>query len=272
VLDQEIPLGCDGNVPTTVFDVVPEGRGRAVGRARLQVRYPGSGVIHFWSGRVEVGAPRFAYNVGDDLCPGVVATRSTMGLGDRSDASPSVRVKVHAGAAPCTDGALRIAVGSTLEVWTEDDAPGCEGKAIAAASYYDHAGVEQVYLWQTMMQPLPGVATSLTTEAPGEKLRVLGVVEGTPLQNPNQVCGAEASTLVLQTTLDGVIAATKIEVVPASQGMGHLVLATHGDVDELREVAPGPHQAAMLVGSNFTGNVTTGGCCGDGMLALIRSW
>ncbi|MCU0659973.1 MAG: hypothetical protein MUF64_33305, partial [Polyangiaceae bacterium] len=67
MLDQEIPLGCDGNVPTTVFDVVPEGRGRAVGRARLQVRYPGSGVIHFWSGRVEVGAPRFAYNVGDDL-------------------------------------------------------------------------------------------------------------------------------------------------------------------------------------------------------------
>jgi hypothetical protein len=255
-----------------IFDVEPKRFGRAVGRARLVVRYPGSDVIHFWSGRVEVGAPKLAYNVGDDVCPGVVATRATMGLGELSEASPRVKVKVHSGAAPCTPGTLLVAPGSTLEVWTEDGAPGCQGKAIAAASYYESAGVEQLYFWQTSMQPLPGVAASLVTEAPGEKLRVLGVVEGTPLSNPNQTCGAEVSTLVMQTTLDGSIVSTQTDVVPASQGMGHLVLSTDGDANELREVSPGNHQAAMLVGSNFVGDVTTGGCCGDGMIALIRSW
>jgi hypothetical protein len=35
-------------------------------------------------------------------------------------------------------------------------------------------------------------------------------------------------------------------------------------------VAPGLHDVALFAGANFTGEVLTGGCCGDGVIAALR--
>jgi hypothetical protein len=74
----------------------------------------------------------------------------------------------------------------------------------------------------------------------------------------------------MQTTLDGQIMATITGVVPPGAGMGHLVLNTFGDGQEISYVGPGTHVARLLAGSNFFGWVTTGGCCGDATVALLR--
>jgi hypothetical protein len=85
--------------------------------------------------------------------------------------------------------------------------------------------------------------------------------------------GTEAATLVMQTALDGSIVATRSDVVPASQGMGHVVLFSSPgtqDADEVRMVGAGTHGATLRVGANFVGTTTTGGCCGDGAIAVVR--
>ena len=78
----------------------------------------------------------------------------------------------------------------------------------------------------------------------------------------------------METALDGAAMEYVREVVPASQGMGHRVLRTSTDVNELRPVGPGSHVASLLVATDFVEpdgySVTTGGCCGDGEIALIR--
>ncbi len=263
-------LGCDANAPAIVIDEPVPARGRAFGRATFDVRLAPANVIHFWNLRVALGASDVSHGLGDDLCPGRTAHRSNVGLGKLTAENGRARLVGHAGAAPCTAGAVEVLAGAKLEVWVEDERPECAGKDIAFGSWYSAKGFSDTHAWTTSMAPLPGAVASLTTEGADEKMRVIGVVEGSPASNPNPTCGAEAATLVLQTTLDKAIMATAQDVVPASQGMGHLVLFTSGDAQEIRSVKPGLHEAALLVGSNFTGTVTTGGCCGDGSIALIR--
>lgn len=265
-----VPLGCDPNAGVTVLDATIPATGRAVGRARFQVRHTGTGDTHFWNARVAIGDQAISYGIGDDVCPNGASTRSNVGIGELSEGASSARIVAYEGSATCVPGALVVEAGATLDVWVEDGRPGCRGNAIAFADHYTASGLSAPYDWQTSMQPIPGVVATLTTTAPSEMLRVVGVVEGTPRNDPNTICGQEAATLVMQTTLDGALMAQTMDVVPASQGMGHLVLATTGDQNELRAVAPGVHSAGILVGSNFTGEVTTGGCCGDGAVVLIR--
>ncbi|WP_146647993.1 hypothetical protein [Labilithrix luteola] len=263
-------LGCDANAAATIIDAPVPARGRALGRATFDVRLANGSVIHFWNVRVAMGEPLFSYGLGDDLCPGPTHHRSNVGFGKLTDVDNHARLLGYAGAAPCTAGAVEVLAGATLELWVEDEREACAGKDIAFASWYGSKGVADYHEWTTSMAPMPGVVASLTTDAPSEKLRVIGVVEGSPAMNPNKTCGAESSTLVMQTTLDKAVMATSTDAVPASQGMGHLVLFTSGDAQETRSVTPGAHEASLLVGSNFTGTVRTGGCCGDGSVALVR--
>ncbi len=265
-LGAAVPLACDASAPRVVLQVQLPAAGRALARANLQVRHVGaplSTVIHFWSARVEVGSPVLAYAVGDDVCPGVTSQRTNLGLGTVA-AGGVVRVLAHQGASPCIEGALQVEAGSSLEVWLESTAAACSGRMLRARSYYQTAGVTQLWEWPTSTTAILG--ESLQTEGAAEKLRVLAVIEGTPQLNPNPSCGAEAATLVAQTLLDGAVLATVTDVVPASQGMGHLVLS----LDAVKTVAAGVHKAELLAGKNFLGQVTTGGCCGDAVLALVR--
>jgi hypothetical protein len=264
------PLGCQAAEPATIIDEPVPASGVAFGRATFDVRLTSGSVIHFWNLRVAVGAPQASFGIGDDLCPGKTSRRSNVGLGVLGAGSDRARLEGYAGAAPCTPGAVEVMPGAVLDIWVEDERSECKGKDIAFASWYTKNSVSATHAWPTLMAPLPGIAAKLTTSSDDERLRVIGVVEGTPALNPNTACGSESATLVMQTTLDGALMATSKDVVPASQGMGHLVLFTTGDPQEIRFVKPGPHEAALLVGANFVGDVRTGGCCGDGSVALLR--
>ena len=272
-----VALGCDASAPAQIIDQplpleASAPNSRVLGRARFRVRHVATNVIHFWNLRVLVGDGATSFGLGDDVCPGANQVRGNLGLGTASATASRAKLVGHSGAAPCTPGALVVDAGATLDVWVEDARPECAGKDIAYGSHYLANGFSDTYAWKTSMEAMPGVAAKLEANG-GEKVRVLGVVEGSPTPNPNPTCGAEAATLVMQTALDGAIVATKQDVVPASQGMGHLVLSTtpgESDTDEVRSVNAGAHEAKLLVGSNFVGNVTTGGCCGDGAIALVR--
>lgn len=261
---KDVPLACDAINAKAIFDETLPDRGRAVGRITLKVRHVGaavSNVIHFWNARVEVGKTELAYGIGDDVCPGTRATRQNVGLGVLDDTHAHVKVMSYQGSSPCTDGALVAEAGSKLDVWIEDAA--CPNQDIKATSYYATAGIGPFWEWPTMMAKV--ISTSITTEA-SESLQVLGVIEGTPHMNPNTTCGSEAATLVMQTILDGGILSTTNDVVPASGGMGHLVLSS----DTTQPVSAGKHTIDLLAGSNFASRVTTGGCCGDGTIVAIR--
>ena len=269
-----VPLSCDGNMPVLIIDEAVPITGRAVGRVSFSVQHTGiNSVTHFWNLQVAVGTPTYAFGLGDDVCPGTTSARVNLGLGTLSAAAGHVQVHGYSGAAPCTPGTLQVLAGATLEVWVEDGSPGCAGGDIAFGSYYGANGYTTQYDWTTSYTPLPGVTAAVATQGASEEMRVLGVVEGSPALDPNMVCGSEVSTIDMQTQLDAVTMEYLRDVVPASQGMGHRVLATSGDVNELRYVGPGMHTASLLVATDFvvTGyNVTTGGCCGDGEVALVR--
>jgi hypothetical protein len=265
-----ISLACDQNDGATILDAEIPVFGQAVGRAQFTVRHTGTGDTHFWNVRVAIGDGSSSYGIGDDVCPNATSQRSNVGVGRLSASANHAQVIGYEGSATCIPGALVIDAGATLDVWVEDPRPACRGRDIAYSDHYGVSGVSNPYSWETSMEPIPNVTATLTTTGPSEQLRVIGTVEGTPLLDPNRWCGSEAATLVMQTALDGDLMATTTNVVPASQGMGHLVLATTGDQNELRAVTPGEHSAEILVGANFTGPVTTGGCCGDGSVVLIR--
>jgi hypothetical protein len=206
--------------------------------------------------------------VGDDVCPGVTHTRSHLGFGTLSANANHVRVLSHEGAAPCTDGVLSVEPGSMLDVWVESAEPRCAGKYIAAASFYEkvHVDTNVLWVWPTTMARV--LSLDLATSDPGEKLLVLSSIEGSPQLDPNTMCGSEAATLVSQTSVDAAIVGMTEDVVPASGGMGHLVLSTAAT----RPVNPGSHTVALLAGSNYsTTTTTTGGCCGDAVLAAVRT-
>jgi hypothetical protein len=269
-----VPLGCDANTPVLIMDEPVPITGRAVGRVTFSVQHTGiNAVTHFWNLQVAVGTPTYAFGLGDDVCPATTSARANLGFGTLSAAAGHVQVHGYSGAAPCTAGTLQVLAGATLEVWVEDGSPGCAGGDIAFGSYYGANGYTTQYDWTTSYSALPGVTASVATHGPSEQMRVLGVVEGSPGLDPNMVCGSEVSTIDMQTQLDGMTMEYLRDVVPASQGMGHRVLYTAGDVNELRSVSPGMHTASLLVATDFvvTGyNVTTGGCCGDGEVALVR--
>ena len=264
-----VALACDAGSARVVFDVTVPAHGQALARANLIIRHQGAGitpVIHFWNARVVVGTPELAYGIGDDVCPGVSVSRTNLGYGRLSAEADHVQVLSYQGSSPCTDGALTIEPGSTLDVWVESPEPECRERGIVVRSFYQMVDTDtNVYwVWPTLMAEVLS-ATFETTEA-SENARVLAVIEGTPWENPNSICGSEAATLVLQTALDGATLSTVRDVVPASSGMGHLVLAADAEV----EVFAGAHEVSLLAGSNFDRYVTTGGCCGDATLAVIR--
>jgi hypothetical protein len=269
-----VPLGCDAANPAVILDQAVPSTGRALGRATFSVHHKGTNAVtHFWNVQVRIGSPIAAFGLGDDVCPGTTSARANLGFGTLSASSAHAVVVGYSGAAPCTPGTLEVLAGAALDVWVEDDAPGCAGKDIAFGSWYAANGFSAVYDWTTAYTPLTGVTAALTTEAANEKLRVLGVVEGSPSLDPNTTCGSEVATIDMQTALDGTTMTYAREVVPASQGMGHRVIFTSGDSQEIRYVAPGVHTASLLVASDFDTSahpVTTGGCCGDGEVALVR--
>lgn len=247
-----------------VFDVESGHRGAAVGRATVIIEHTqNGGGVHFWNATVLVGEHVYGYGIGDDLCSGYQpVTKTNLGYGNLTAANHRVRVPMYQGSAPCTDGALKVNKGSTLELWYEDPAPECAGQSIRFTSWYATQGFEATYVWETFMSPI----LELLVEVPrGNKALLLSVVEGSPDVDPNKVCGGETQTLVSQLVADGAIVDQVEQLIPASQGQGHLVLSNQAYV-----TGAGAHATKLLVGANvFDSPVRTGGCCGDAALFAI---
>jgi hypothetical protein len=262
----DVTLSCDATKPAVVLDVDVPAQGAALARATLTIRHVASSVTHFWNASLVVGTPVYAYGIGDDVCPGSTRTRANVGYGVLDASSSHVVVHAYEGAAPCTDGALVVAAGSKVDVWVEAPGDACRGRDLVVKSLYGSTGTDPNLYWNWPTSMARVLTTSITTEAPTESLELVGVIEGSPHHDPNTVCGSEVATLVMQPFLDGAATATLTDVVPASGGMGHVVLSA----DTTTSVAAGAHTVELFGGSNFVDLVTTGGCCGDATIAAIR--
>ena len=268
ILESGLRLACNPSgeraTSATVFDIPLPDRGAALARARLELRHTGvSDVTHFWNARIAIGDEEYAMGIGDDLCAGSEpVNRTNLGYGKLSAGHDRVRLYAYQGSAPCTDGSLEIMAGSTLEVWIEEGS--CPRPQILHASHYRQAGFTDTYVWKTGLSPVVRLPYAAAT---AESLLVMAVVEGSPDRNPNQRCGEEVATLSSQLRLDEEVADTATEILPSSQGMGHLVLD-----NEIRSwTGPGDHLIELLVRADFASSpVRTGGCCGDAAIFLVR--
>lgn len=267
-LETGVLLACNPSgeraTSATVFDIPLSDRGSALARARLKLRHTGaSDVIHFWNAQIAVGDEEYAMGIGDDLCPGSgPVIRSNLGYGKLSAGRDRVRLYAHQGSAPCTDGSLEIMAGSTLDVWIEDGT--CPKPQVIYASHYRQVGFTDTYVWRTHLSPVVQLQYS---SASVETLLVMSVAEGSPDRNPNQRCGEEVATLSTQLRLDEAVADETTQILPASQGMGHLVL----DSEAERRIGPGDHLVELRVRADFeSSQVRTGGCCGDAAIFLVR--
>lgn len=271
---QEKFLLCGSGNAQAIWDLSVPDTGLAVARASVVFKNNNALVTHFWNVSVIVGQAVSSYSVGDDVCPNMATgVKQILGYGRLTAANSKVRVQSYQGASPCTDKSIAVWSGAYLDIWVEDDGGACAGKDIQFASYYRNqllnagSATANLWNWSTTMEPLHTL--SVTKNPDRNQLLVLSSVEGTPAQDPNTVCGSEAATLVSQHAVQGLTAAQKIEPVPASQGMGHLVLSGESTWP-LANLNPS-FTVQLLLGSNFAPPPTTGGCCGDGTLAVIQT-
>lgn len=265
---QEKFLSC-GSM-TDIFNVTIPDRGRAIARLTAGYRNNHPSQIYYWAANVIVGAPIQISGVGDDICPATsTGAKQTLGYGALTDAYPNVRVTGIQGSGPCVNGQIGVFSGATLDVWVEDPRAECVGKDLFYSSVYMTRGVSDanVYVWKTYME----AAVTLQVAKAKNRTRVhaLTSVEGTPDQNPNRICGQEAASLVVQSAVGGTVTAQSQGVIPASQGMGHLVLSTESVTSNASLGAV--FEVGLYLGSNTAATrVFTGGCCGDGVIAIIQ--
>lgn len=254
-----------------IFDASVPDVGRAMAIAKLAFQNS-SPVTHFWNAGIDVGVPIMNYHMGDDLCTASFGrptnpARTILGYGTLTPSNNHVKITAHEGAAPCTDGAVATFSGNQLDVWVEDNDPSCVGKDISFASYYGVPldAIKQ-FSWSFSMTPMHTL--TMTKGANRSNMLIASAVEGTPALNPNTQCGVEAATLVSQHAVNDAIVGTLSQIVPASQGQGHAVLGLTNTIP--LSSLPDTITAKLLVGKNMETNVTTGGCCGDGMFGIVQ--
>ena len=255
-----------------ILDVTIPDRGRAVARAELPVANRHPAIIYYHSTRISVGTPDITSNSGADVCPKSKPLRRVqiLGSGVLTDANPRVRVLAHQGAASCIHDQIVVASGALLDVWVEDSAPACAGKYISAVSFQaeaQHRAAKRggLFYWDadgTLMHRLHLV------RAPGVSyVKFLSSVEGTPASNPNNACGRERGRVAIEHHFNGARLKRQSVAVPASLGMGHAMLGLETDIPLTKEKSV----ASLIVSKDIDGTeVTTGGCCGDGIFVAIQ--
>lgn len=264
---QEKFLVCGSH--SDVFHVSVPDKGRTIARFTAGYRNNHPSQIYYWAANVIVGAPIQVSAVGDDICPGTgTVAKQSLGYGNLVSGYQTVRVTATQGSTPCVNGHVAVMSGATLDIWVEDDRPECVGKDLAYSSVYMTRGVsdQNVYVWKTFMEA--AVTLSVAKAKNRSRVHVMTSVEGTPDKNPNGVCGQEAASLVSQSTVGGALTAQYQNVIPASEGMGHLVLQTESVTSSagLNSI----FEVGLYLGSNTANRVFTGGCCGDGAIAVIQ--
>ncbi|MDJ0719854.1 MAG: hypothetical protein QNJ54_37470 [Prochloraceae cyanobacterium] len=269
LLDHNVPLTCNFKSSKKIFDLPIDDRGYALGRAILKIRHTGkSEQIHFWNASVVIGDGEYPYGIGDDLCKGYQdVTKVNFGYGKLSDTNKRAVVLAHQGSNPCTEGTIEILAGSKLDLWIEDNKPQCKNNNIEYLSYYKTRGFLNTYVWRTLMSPI--LTKAIHVDKSSQQALIMSVVEGSPDNNPNKICGGETAMIASDIVLDDNIIDQNIRLLPASSGQGHLVLYNGAT----RTLERGCHIIELRVGSNInldTSKVKTGGCCGDGAIFIVK--
>lgn len=261
----DVPLSCVNSAAANagflpLVQVSVPDTGRAVARATLQFRNGGT-ITSFWAAYALVGSATIPGQVGDDICPGATTIAKTViGSGTLSAGEQTVQVYAAQGADSCTNGLVSAIAGGTVDVWVEDPSTECQGQDIGVVDNVNY------FVWPTAAVSVASLPIPATTNR--TQLSVISSAEGSPVNDPNKVCGAEAATLVAQ-----VVAGSNVDsvagVITASAGMGHLDLAP-----QLVDVpySPSTTTAILNVGSNFSSSIVFSGGTesGGSILAFIK--
>ncbi|MGE0527190.1 MAG: hypothetical protein AB7G93_10165 [Bdellovibrionales bacterium] len=271
-------LSCTpGNSYLNVFDVSVPDTGRVLARATLNVvGYGDSSLgVHGWTAQTKIGDPDFShainFGVGEDVCPGESLSKRLLAYGNLT--STSSRIQISAAAyrsQACQNGTVRIAAGSTLEVWVEDSATHCMGKDIAATSYfrtiwglYGSGANVPTYL-TTNLTAL--ATTSLTTTAPST-LRIMAQSEVSPSSTSN-ACGNRYQTAGAFISLNGTYVADETAGYAPSEGMSHVLLSP----EYVISTSSGTHTATVSSAVNQTvqvGAQAGATFSGDSIIAIV---
>lgn len=256
-----------GHQSTSVFDVAVPDKGWAVARFTGLFENTAEEKIYSWNSNVYVGESKYSQTAADDICPRKTVSKTNMGYGKLTTSGHNVQVTAgdiypkHHGTAP----KVKVLEGSTLEVWVEDE--NCPQSQIQVASYYGSAGFHVPWVWPNNTTAVHMLSIEKPRDVSGSLL-AFSVAEGSPMLNPNKICGQESATLVSEIYLNNSPLIQKTEAIPASQGQGHLVMALSKDI--ALSALPEKSSLELRLGSNIGTTVTTsGGCCGDAMLASV---
>jgi hypothetical protein len=195
--------------------------------------------------------------------------KQVLGYGVLTDAAPRVKVMAYQGASSCVDGRLVNWTGGYLDVWVED--PNCPGQDIIVRSHRRDLGLDNAYWWAPEFSDY--LSASVTTTTDRSRLRLLAGVVGSPLQAPKPLCTSPEparNTLRGRVMVDQYLNSEVSGSIPASMGMGHLVLSS----DSTSYPALGPHSIRWQLREEIdTGSVVTGnaGGGGGGMLMILRT-
>lgn len=267
-------LLCKQAAASDIFKVTIPDKGRALARVVASFVNTHPSTVHYYSTSVHVGEPVANFFSGSDVCPDGETQRPVqmLGYGTLTAAAPTVTVTSVQGSHNCLDGALAARAGARLEVWVEDDAPHCVGKSIHVASWMDGVRrrtgkLDELFRWK--FDPVPMHDLTLARNPAASRLRLLSSVEGSPRVNPNEICGRETEKLTIEHRVGRSVVGRQDALIPATRGMGHAMLGLDTTVKIPKDTKT--VRAGLYVAREFGGTpVTTGGCCGDGMLAAIQ--
>ena len=235
-LASDVALSCSPN-SVTVFRISVPDRGRFLARANLRVRGTGTvpELVHGWSARwSSLGDPGFSskigYAAGEDLCAGETRSKDMLGYGKLDAANHSVSLAVHAyRSTNCENKAVTIGAGSSLDLWVEDSSPSCEGRDIAAFSYFNRQaakhGDEDSHPVSIGASPGSIIQGSIELTAPARSLQIIGQTEMSPASTQN-TCGWRYNSGLAWLHVNGssVAGGYRADTYPPSDGMTHLLL------------------------------------------------
>lgn len=267
-------LLCRQGPASDILKVTIPDTGRALARAVIAFKNTHPRTTHYYSAALQVGTPIVNFAAGSDLCGDSSTERPNqfLGYGTLSAAAQTVTIVATQGSHDCTDGALVARPGGRLEVWVEDDAPHCVGRSIHVASWMDNVRrrtgkLDELFRWK--FDPVPIHDVTVARNPAASRLRLLSSVEGSPRVNPNEICGRETEKLTIEHRVGRSVVGRQDALIPATRGMGHAMLGLDNTVKIPKNAKS--MRAGLYVAREFGSTpVTTGGCCGDGILAAIQ--
>jgi hypothetical protein len=261
-LPADVALACSP-VATMAFDIVVPDRGRFLVRADLRLRGTGTvgEQVHGWSARwASLGDPAFpsriAHAAGEDICTGETRDKGMLGFGRLEAARNRVALTLNAyRSEACENAAVTVAAGSSLTLWVEDPDPRCQGRDIAAFSYFDRQAATHGDVGDRPAaldaSPRTVIDGSIVLTEPAQRLAFLGQTEISPPVTANS-CSQRPETGAAWLYVNGAAIAGSYwsDSYPPSAGMTHLLLTP---ASVLTPARPGLYRFGLAAAVNQIG-------------------